>query len=102
MACHAEITDAKATITVEGDLDTEEAAKELSSTINDLYNDGVEYMVLDLSAVQVINSHGIGKLVMLYKKLRDEGKTLKVKPLSGFVKETFELLMLDKLIPVEE
>jgi len=27
---------------------------------------------------------------------------LMVKPLQGFVKETFELLMLDKLLPVDQ
>jgi hypothetical protein len=27
---------------------------------------------------------------------------LMVKPLDGFVKETFELLMLDKLLPIDD
>ena len=38
---------------------------------------------------------------MCYKKLKSEDGVLMVKPLSGFVKETFELLMLDKLLPVD-
>jgi hypothetical protein len=33
--------------------------------------------------------------------LKAENGVLMVKPLQGFVKETFELLMLDKLLPVE-
>jgi hypothetical protein len=39
--------------------------------------------------------------VKCYKRLKAENGVLMVKPLQGFVKETFELLMLDKLLPVE-
>jgi hypothetical protein len=39
---------------------------------------------------------------MCYKRLKAEDGVLMVKPLSGFVKETFELLMLDTLFPVDE
>ena len=38
---------------------------------------------------------------MCYKRLKAENGVLMVKPLGGFVKETFELLMLDKLLPVD-
>ena len=39
------------------------------------------------------------QLVTCYKQLKADGGVLYVRPLEGFVKETFELLMLDKLIP---
>jgi hypothetical protein len=38
---------------------------------------------------------------MCYKKLKAEDGVLMVKPLKGFVRETFELLMLDTLFPVD-
>jgi len=38
-------------------------------------------------------------VLMCYKRLKAENGVLMVKPLNGFVKETFELLMLDKLLP---
>lgn len=91
----------KGEIWIEGDLDNEQSGEALRSAFNALYNKGHKTIVLDLSKVEIINSYGIGKILMCYKKLKSEDGVLMVKPLSGFVKETFELLMLDTLFPVD-
>lgn len=91
----------KGLIMVEGDLDNEQAGEALRRAFNVVYDDGNRTIVLDLSGVQIINSYGIGKILMCYKRLKAEGGELMVRPLTGFVKETFELLMLDRLFPVE-
>ena len=96
-----EIIGDKGYIKVQGDLDTEAAGEALRAAFNDVYDKGKRTVVLDLSAVQIINSYGIGKVLMCYKRLKTDNGVLMVKPLSGFVKETFELLMLDKLLPTE-
>ena len=96
-----EIVGDKGYIKVEGDLDSEQAGEALRKAFNDLFDRGKRTIVLDLSSVQIINSYGIGKVLMCYKRLKAESGTLMVKPLQGFVKETFELLMLDKLLPVD-
>jgi anti-anti-sigma factor len=92
----------KAFIKVTGDLDSEQSGEALRKSFNQVFDQGKRTVVLDLSDVQIINSYGIGKVLMCYKRLKAENGILKVKPLQGFVKETFELLMLDKLLPVEE
>jgi anti-anti-sigma factor len=92
----------KGVIVVEGDLDNEQAGEALRAAFNSLFNKGERTIVLDLGGVEIINSYGIGKILMCYKRLKAEEGTLMVKPLSGFVKETFELLMLDSLFPVDE
>lgn len=92
----------KGEITIEGDLDNEQAGEALRQAFNTLYNRGQRTIVLDLTKVDIINSYGIGKILMCYKKLKSEEGILMVKPLTGFVKETFELLMLDTLFPVDE
>ena len=89
-------------IKVSGDLDSEQAGEALRKAFNQIFDQGKRTIVLDLSGVQIINSYGIGKVLMCYKRLKAENGTLMVKPLQGFVKETFELLMLDKLLPVDE
>ena len=94
--------DAKSVIKVEGDLDNEASGEALRLAFNSLYNDGERTVVLDLREVDIINSYGIGKILMCYKRLKADNGVLMVKPLSGFVKETFELLMLDTLFPVDE
>lgn len=92
----------KGLIVIEGDLDNEHAGEALRKAFNNVYDNGDRTIVLDLKGVQIINSYGIGKILMCYKRLKAEGGELMVKPLSGFVKETFELLMLDRLFPVDQ
>ena len=92
----------KGVIVVEGDLDNEQAGEALRNAFNVLFNRGQRTIVLDLGGVEIINSYGIGKILMCYKRLKAEEGCLMVKPLTGFVKETFELLMLDSLFPVDE
>ena len=92
----------KAYICVTSDLDTETAGEALRSAFNEVYEQGTRTVILDLSGAQIINSYGIGKVLMCYKRLKAENGVLMVKPLDGFVKETFELLMLDKLLPIDD
>jgi len=96
-----EISGDRGTIKVQGDLDSEESGEALRKSFNQIFDQGKRTIVLDLTGVQIINSYGIGKVLMCYKRIKAENGVLMVKPLQGFVKETFELLMLDKLLPVD-
>lgn len=98
----ASVENGKGLIVVEGDLDNEQAGEALRTAFNGLFNRGQRTIVLDLNGVEIINSYGIGKILMCYKRLKAEDGELMVRPLTGFVKETFELLMLDTLFPVDE
>lgn len=97
-----EIVGDKGYIKITSDLDSEMSGEALRKSFNELFDKGRRTVVLDLAGVNIINSYGIGKVLMCYKRLKSENGTLMVKPLQGFVKETFELLMLDKLLPVDE
>jgi len=90
----------KAVIKITEDLDSEQSGEALRKAFNKAYDTGSRTIVLDLTSVEIINSYGIGKVLMCYKRLKADNGVLMVKPLKGFVKETFELLMLDKLLPV--
>ncbi len=90
----------KAMIKISEDLDSEQSGEALRQAFNKVFDAGNRTIVLDLSDVQIINSYGIGKVLMCYKRLKADNGVLMVRPLKGFVKETFELLMLDKLLPV--
>ena len=91
----------KGVIVVDGDLANEQSGEALRKAFNQMFGNGTRTIVMDLSNVQIINSYGIGKILMCYKRLKAEGGVLMVKPLTGFVKDTFELLMLDSLFPVD-
>ena len=91
----------KGYIVVNEDLDSEASGEALRSAFNNLYDKGVRTIVLDMDRVEIVNSYGIGKVLMCYKRLKANNGILMVRPLNGFVKETFELLMLDKLLPID-
>jgi anti-anti-sigma factor len=96
------VQNGKGVIKIDGDLDNEHAGESLRKAFSELFEKGQRTIVLDLRDVQIINSYGIGKILLCYKKLKSENGVLMVKPLSGFVKETFELLMLDTLFPIDD
>ena len=97
-----EVQGDKGYIRIKGDLDSEQSGEALRQAFNQLFDKGQRTIVLDLDGVQIINSYGVGKVLMCYKRLKAEKGVLMVKPLQGFVKETFELLMLDKILPVDK
>ncbi len=68
-----QLLDGKGVMVVEGDLDNEHAGEALRRAFNSLYDAGSRTIVLDLSGVQIINSYGIGKILMCYKRLKAEG-----------------------------
>ena len=92
----------RAYIKVTADLNCEQAGEALTRCYNQIVEQGKKIVILDMDEVKIINSYGIGKVLMMYKRLKTEGGVLKVKPLKGFVKEIFELLMLDRLLEVEQ
>jgi anti-sigma B factor antagonist len=101
MEYQTEIKGNKGYIRICGDLDSEVAGEALRNAFNKIYEQGMKTIVLDLDQVEIINSYGIGKVLTCYKRLKADNGVLLVKPLNGFVKETFELLLLDKLLPID-
>ncbi|HMO18153.1 MAG TPA: STAS domain-containing protein [Oligoflexia bacterium] len=88
-----------AIIELSTDLDNENAGDALRNAFNSLVERGQKNIVLDFDKVEIINSYGLGKVLLCQKKLQLENGVLMVKPLKGFVREVFEMLMLDPLFP---
>lgn len=55
-------------------------------------------VVVDLSALQLIDSSGVGAIVSLYKRLRAQGADLAVRGLRDQPLEIFRLLRLDEVL----
>ncbi len=75
------------------------SGEEFKETLTSLYSQGEREIVLDFGSVNVISSHGIGKILMFYKRLKEAGGQMYVAPLNPNIREIFEALMLDRLIP---
>ncbi len=101
MQCSIKENSSGTVVVVQGDLDNEQAAKTFRDTLNEVLTSGHKHVVIDMSLVESINSYGIGKLLLFYKKFKDTGGDLRVCSLQGHVKEVFETLMLDRLFRIE-
>jgi len=91
--------DGKVIVKVDCDLDTMELANDFKDVLQKLYDGGKSEVILDLDDVRLINSNGIGKILMFHKRFSDRGGQLCYKaPLRGVVKDLFETLLLTKLL----
>ena len=90
-----------AIVDVDGDLDNVEKAEQLKDTFNHLFHEeGEKKIVLNLDKTSVINSHGIGKMLLFHRRLKDAGGCLYITPPKGFVKELLKTLSLDAVLAV--
>ncbi|MCP4350923.1 MAG: STAS domain-containing protein [Desulfobacterales bacterium] len=90
----------KMVIKILKDIDNLKSGEEFKSALMELYKKGEKEIVIDFGETKVINSHGIGKILMFYRRFDEIGGTIYVTPLKGSIKDVFEALMLDKLIKV--
>ena len=81
------------------DIDDMKSGEEFKAALMELYNSGEKEIVIDFGDINLINSHGIGKILMFYKRLKQIGGKMYVMPLKGNMKEIFDSLMLNKIIP---
>ncbi|MDM8514846.1 STAS domain-containing protein [Desulfobacterales bacterium HSG16] len=80
------------------DIDDLKSGEEFKAALMDVYDKREKAVVIDFGNINLINSHGIGKILMFYRRFREIGGTIYVTPLKGSIKEIFKSLMLDKLI----
>lgn len=80
------------------DIDDLKSGEEFKAALMEVYDKREKEIVIDFGNTKLINSHGIGKILMFYRRFREIGGTIYVTPLKGSIKEIFKSLMLDKLI----
>ncbi len=60
------------------------------------------HIALDLGEVTFINSTGIGKLLLFYKRMRNRNAEIRIAGIQEDVFTLFKAIRLDKLIPIEK
>ncbi|WP_191600479.1 STAS domain-containing protein [Marinomonas algicola] len=61
-----------------------------------------EHIVFDLSEVTFIDSSGIGVIVYLFKRLREQNRQLIIAGVTGQPKELMKLLRIDRAITIKD
>jgi anti-sigma B factor antagonist len=75
---------------------------ELKEFIQKLLDRGDRRFVLDFSGTGYIDSSGLGALVSLARKVREEGGDLRLSALNEDLRSLFELTKLDTLFTISE
>lgn len=84
---------------IEGTLDAV-TAPELRTVVDDLVTGNRKEVTLDLSALRLIDSSGVGVIVALFKRVRAHGGNVRIVGLRDQPRAIFRLLRLDRVFPV--
>ncbi len=80
-----------------GRLTPDEQEDLLFKTVNQLIGAGEKYFLVDMSAVNYINSTGIGSLIQCFRKVQDAGGDLKLLNPSQSVNHIIQVSKLDSI-----
>lgn len=84
---------------IEGTLDAV-TAPELRTVVDDLVSANRKEVTLDLSALRLIDSSGVGVIVALFKRVRAYSGNVRIVGLRDQPRAIFRLLRLDRVFPV--
>lgn len=84
---------------IEGALDAV-TAPDLRSVVDQLVDENRKLVTLDLGALRLIDSSGVGVIVSLFKRMRAQGGEVRISGLRDQPRAIFRLLRLDRVFPV--
>lgn len=93
-------TDGKMMVTIAGRVDNE-GALPFQEALDKTFEVNPRSVTLDLSEVAFINSTGIGKLLLFYKRVKNRSGEIAITGINDDVYTLFKAIRLDKLIPIE-
>jgi len=73
-------------------------AKTIEWNLAELLKENQKKVIFDLAGVTLVDSTGVGIIVMCYAKLKKSGGVLRVAGVNGMVEDTLRLTSVDKLI----
>jgi anti-sigma B factor antagonist len=89
-------TDTQTVLRIEGTLDAL-TVPEIRGCVEELVSEKRTPIVVDVSALELIDSSGVAVIVSLYKRVRGNGGALTVTGLNGQPLSIFKLLRLDRV-----
>ncbi len=74
----------------------------LKQELLNLYNEGINEIVIDFSNITCIDSSGLGKLLLFQKKLKERGGELRIINVTNdYIQNMFKMIHLNKVINIE-
>jgi anti-sigma B factor antagonist len=75
------------------------ASQQVEWSLAELLKQNQRKIVFDLSGVTVVDSTGVGILVMCHAKVKKAGGNLHIAGANGMVEETLKMTNVDKIMP---
>lgn len=97
---NVEKTEDGVSVILEGRIDNE-GTTIFQESLDKLFEMNPQKVVLNLSSIGFINSSGIGKLLLFYKKFKNKGGDIIITGINDDVYTLFKAIRLDKLITIE-
>ncbi|MGE5450096.1 MAG: STAS domain-containing protein [Methanomassiliicoccales archaeon] len=77
-------------------------SSELRSRMEELMDEGCRKIILDLTDVAVVDSSGIGKLLVFYSRFEEHGGVMVMRNVNNaYLRKLFSLISFDQIIKVE-
>lgn len=77
-------------------------SNKLKEVLLSLYQEGHQTIVIDFTHLEVLDSSGLGKLLLFHKKLKDRGGELKVVRVKNEgIQKMFRVIQFHKVISIE-
>jgi len=73
-------------------------AKTVEWKVDELLKEGRKHIIFDLAGVTVLDSTGLGILVMCYARMKKAGGVLHIAGAQGMVEQTLRMTNVDRLI----
>lgn len=83
---------------IDGALDAV-TAPDLRPVVEQLVSEGRRSVTLELSSLRLIDSSGVGVIVSLWRRIRDNGGQVRIVGLRDQPRAIFRLLSLDRVFP---
>ena len=77
-------------------------APEFKQALESLYEQGTRIIQVDCNCLKMIDSAGLGSLVLFQKKLKERGGELKlINVTEGYIRHLFDMIDLQRVISIE-
>jgi|GEM_PF-238071 len=101
MSIEVEYHEGEAVVKLAEKIDISNSEK-LKEAIKSVYEQGYNTVILDFAVVKMIDSSGIGKMLLFQNKLKDRGGQLKIVNItSDHIKRMFSMIHLYKVVEIE-
>jgi len=87
-------------IKLSGEMDAQ-GCSEIRSTLEEIVQQKQSAVVIDIGEVSFIDSSGIGAIVFLFKRLKEQNRSMEIINVQGQPKELMLLLRMDSAISLQ-